>query len=269
MSTPHQPPQGSGHQDWQQNAGPAAPYGSAPGQAYGSAPGQAGAPQYGEPYGQQQGQEQYGQPAQPYGEQQYGQQAQQAPQYGQQPQPYGQPGQPYEQQAQPYGQHPAASGQPGQYDPSQGQQGGQPAYGSAAPQQGAPQGFAQAQAVQQKPSAPSRPGSVMGPLSVRDLGLLGAALLALICLFLPFVRTGGFGFYLDSLVWSWSFWGMAMVFMGALSLVAAGLLTLLHKTIPTFTPRIGSFTIAQVTTVLVSVSFTANFLHIKIGRAHV
>src|SRR5699024_5140632 len=187
----------------------------------------------------------------------------------QQGQGYGQPALPYEQQGQPYGQQPAASGQPGQFDPSQGQfdpsqgqQGGQPAYGSAAPQQGAPHGFAQAPAVQQRPSAPARPGSVMGPLSVRDLGLLGAALLALLCLVLPFVRTGGFGFYLDSLVWSWSFWGMGMVFMGALPLVAAGLLTVLHKTIPTFPPRVGSFTIAQLTTVLVSVSFTANFLHI-------
>lgn len=248
MSTPHQPPQGPGHQEWPSSGGPAAPYGSAPGQ--GAAPA----------YGQQQGQ----QAQQAYGSQPQGYAAQpQAGQYGQQGQPYGQPtygSQP--QQA--YGSQPQAAGYQGQPQGAYGSapqgyhQPGQPqAYGSQ-PQQG----FAQAQGQQPGPAAPKRPGAVLGPLSIRDLGLLIAGVIAFISLLIPFYRVPFATNYLETVVFTWSFWGMGMVVLGALTLIVAALLTVLHKTVPAFPGRVGSFTIAQVTTVLASVSFAVNFINI-------
>lgn len=278
MSTPYQPPQGSGHQEWgQPGADPAAQYGSAGAPAYGAQQ-QYGQQQYGQ---DQYGQAQYGQ--QPYGQAQYGQGQHGQQQYGQAPygaseQAYGSqgqqfaPGQPAQGQSTPQGQQ-FAQGQPMQgqpmqsgagYDPYAQQHGSMPgAYGSGPAAYGsAPQGV-QMQNAHGGTGSTARPGSLLGPLSLRDLMLLVAALLSFIGMVTPFFRFGAFSMsYLESSVFSWSFWGMGMVFLGILPLIVAGVLTLLHKTVSGFPARLGSLSIAQVTSVLASVAFAANIINV-------
>ena len=278
MSTPYQPPQGSGHHEWGQPGGdPAAQYGSAEAPAYG-APQQYGQQQYGQQqYDQQQyGQQPYGAPAQAYGSQ--GQQfaapgqayGSQGPGYGAPEQAYGSQGQQF---AAPQGQQFAPQGQqmqtgPG-YDPYAQQYGSMPgAYGSGpAAYASAPQG-AQMRNAHGGSGSSARPGSLLGPLSLRDLMLLVAALLAFIGMVTPFFRFGGLSMgYGASTVFSWSFWGMGMVFLGILPLIVAGVLTLLHKTVSGFPPRLGSLSIAQATSVLASVAFTANIINVFTAAA--
>ena len=298
MSTPYQPQEGSGRHEWgAPGADPAAQHGSAGAPAY-SGQQQDGQHPYGAPV--QQG---YGSQGQPYGapvQQGYGSQGQQfAPQpHDSQSQfaPYGQSYGPYDHGAQAYGSQPHAYGSPGQaygsqpqpmqpgagHDPYAQQYGsmpgaygpGQSAYGSVP--QGAPTQAPYAQnahAGGARGAAPERrPGSLLGPLSLRDLMLLVAALLAFIGMVTPFFRVGGFTMsYGMSTVFSWTFWGMGMVFLGILPLIIAGILTLLHKTVPGFPARLGSLSIAQVTSVLASVAFTASIINVltSAGILHV
>src|SRR5699024_7390667 len=150
MSTPYQPPQGSGHQEWgQPGADPAAQHGSA------GVPSAGDAQQPGDP--QQYGQQPYGAAAhvsqgQPYGSQgqAYGAQWQQ---YGDPSQQYA-PAQQYGSQGQAYGAQGYGAGSGPHVQQPQGAYGSSPqaAYGAglqgAHPMQGAPTGT----------KAPARPG---------------------------------------------------------------------------------------------------------------
>lgn len=290
MSTPSQPPQGSGPQDWPTPSGAHASDATAPGTVGAPQYGSAHAPQYGQAGEQVQAGE-YGQSSQ-FGQPEYGQQAAPSPQYGSAHAPqYGQPGQQGQYGQPAFGSAPAQSAQPAAYGAASygSVPQGAAAYGSAphagAPQGSAPMGYSQPGAGQpdaapqgyaaqgyapqsQQPlsgagprtTAERRPGSVAGPLSIRDLGLMAAAVLAFLGMLLPYFRFG-YG-YFDAMVFSWSFWGLGMILLGVVSLLVAGVLTLLHKVVPGFPARVGSYTIAQVTTVLVSVSFAVNFIQL-------
>lgn len=234
MSTPYQP-SGSEPQ-WGQQPGPYGASGPQQPGSYGEQPGTLG-PQSG-PFG-----EQAGGPGQAYGSQTgpaYG--SQPAGQYGSQPgQAYGsQPGQTYGSQPGPYG-APQAAGPAGY---------GQPGYGQA--------GYGQAPVKEKKPGA-----GIIGPLTLRDILLLVGALFALVGLVTPVL---GFDFsssYLDNhrtWVWNWNGLAMMWLFLGMLTILAAGILTLLNKVVRGFPQRIGSLSPDQLIAVLTAVGFATNFL---------
>ena len=202
-------PQSDVHGD--QTGGPGPAYGSQAGQAYGSQPaGQYGS-QPAQAYGSQPGQAYGSQPAGQYGSQPgqaYGSGPVQA--YGSQPGPY---------DAQQAG-GPAGYGQPGY---------GQPGYGQA--------GYGQAPVKEKKPGA-----GIIGPLTLRDILLLVGSLFALIALVTPVLGFAfGEGFRERTWIWSWmpnfSWNGFALMWLilGMLTILAAGILTLLNKVAVSYT----------------------------------
>ncbi|WP_180953245.1 hypothetical protein [Brevibacterium ihuae] len=254
MSTPY-PPSGSEPQ-WGQQPGQfggsgvpqPGPYGSQPG-PYGSQPG---------PYGSQSaGQQDPGaQPGQAYGSQPAGQYGSQPGQvYGSQPAgQYGSgPGQPYGSQPGAYGSQPAVQSDP--YSASQ------PAAAAGYGQSGYGQpGYGQAPAKEKKPGA-----GIIGPLTLRDILLLVSALFAFIAMVTPVLGFDfGSSFGIDSgsrsWVWGWSAFSLLWLVLGMLTILAAGVLTLLNKVVRGFPQRIGSLSPDQLISVLTAVAFATNFL---------
>ncbi|WP_051298161.1 hypothetical protein [Brevibacterium album] len=293
--------QGPGGQDLGgQGLSPQAPqYGSQPvygdqqgGQQYGTGAGYGALPEYGSQpgYGAQPGQGEQGYGAQPGS---YGQGADygQGTDYGQGG-GYGQPadhgyaaGDQGAYGVDPYGAQTAAaqSGIPGQAGYPQPAYGSQPqqAYAQQGydPQAYAPQGYEQQAHAQQAyaqqayaqgqqgygaaPSKPKLPGAVAGPLSIRDLALLVSALFALVAMAVPFYGYSFSGFSPGgSWIWHWTFTHVGLLFLGVLPLLIAGVLALLQKVVTGFPARIGSLSVDQVISVLTSVSFAANLVHI-------
>ena len=237
MSSP-QHPTGSGPQPWQdqppqqpgQNMpqpggqppahGPGpGPFGSAPGPAYGSAPGQ----QYGSaPYGSAPGQN-VSAPG-PYGS---------GPaQYGSAPGPYGSAPAQYGSAPGPYGSAPGPYGSaPGPYGSAPGQFGAAPA-----------------------PKQASGPG-LIGPLTLRDLFLLFAGLLALITLFVPY-RDYGF----DTMtLWHWNVADMGALVFNVLAILLLATAVLVNK-LGSGRLRVGSLSLDQFISVLSAMAFTYAFI---------
>ncbi|WP_209325511.1 hypothetical protein [Brevibacterium renqingii] len=244
MSSP-QHPTGSGPQPWQdqppqhpgQNtpqaggqppaygSGPG-PYGSAPGQAYGSAPGQYGSAP--------------------------GQNASAPGAYGSAPGPYGSPA-PYGSAPGPYGSAPGPYGSgPGPYGSGPGPYGSGPGpYGSGPGQFGAGPGqFGAAPAPKQR----SGPG-LIGPLTLRDLFLLFAGLLAFITLFVPY-RDYGFE---TTTLWHWNVADMGALVFTVLSILLLATAVLVNK-LGNGRLRIGSLSLDQFISVLSAMAFTYAFI---------
>ena len=229
MSSP-QHPTGSGPQPWQdqppqypgQNA--QQPGGQPP--AYGSGPGQFGSapgPAYGSapgPYGSA--------PGQPAAQGPYGS----APaQYGSGPGPYG--------------------SAPGQYGSAPGPYGSSPGPYGSAPGQGQ---FGQAPAPKQR----TGPG-ILGPLTLRDLFLLFAGLLAFIALFVPY-RGYSYGFGRETTtLWHWNVADMGALVFGVLTILLIVAAVLVNK-LGNSRLRVGSLSLDQFISVLSAIAFTYVFI---------
>lgn len=220
-------------------SGPSAPYGSGPG-PYGPGQGQYGSGQGG--YGSGQGG--YGAAPGPYGSGpgQYGSGPNQNPygpgqgQYGSASGPYGSgPGQ-YGAAQEPYG-----SG-PGQYGSGPGQYGAAPGpYGSGPGQYGAAPG----------PRRPRRTGGgLIGPLTLRDLFLLFAGLLAFIALFVPY-KTFRF---ISIPLWSWNIDSLGTLVFTVLAILVIAAAVLMNK-LGSGRLRVGSLGLDQFISVLSAVAF--------------
>ncbi len=103
---------------------------------------------------------------------------------------------------------------------------------------------------------------MLGPLTVRDILLLVGALFALVGMVAPVYRfdapfgDGGANLW----VWNWAGGSLAWALMGMLTVVAAGVISLLNKLIAGFPQRIGSLSPDQLIAVLTTVGFATNFL---------
>lgn len=222
MSSP-QHPTGSGPQPWQdqppQYPGQNAQQPGGQPPAYGSGPGQFGAAP--------------------------------APAYGSAPGPYGSaPGQPAAQG--PYGSAPAQYGSgPGPYGSAPGQYGSAPGPYGSAPGQGQ---FGQAPAPKRK----TGPG-ILGPLTLRDLFLLFAGLLAFIALFVPY-RSYSYGFgHETTTLWHWNVADMGALVFGVLTILLLVAAVLVNK-LGSSRLRVGSLSLDQFISVLSAIAFTYVFI---------
>jgi hypothetical protein len=222
MSSP-QHPTGSGPQPWQdqppQYPGQNAQQPGGQPPAYGSGPGQFGSAP--------------------------------GPAYGSAPGPYGSaPGQPAAQG--PYGSAPAQYGSgPGPYGSAPGQYGSAPGPYGSAPGQGQ---FGQAPAPKQK----TGPG-ILGPLTLRDLFLLFAGLLAFIALFVPY---RGYSYGLGSgtmTLWHWNVADMGALVFGVLTILLIVAAVLVNK-LGNSRLRVGSLSLDQFISVLSAIAFTYVFV---------
>ncbi|WP_420097866.1 hypothetical protein [Brevibacterium sediminis] len=222
MSSP-QHPTGSGPQPWQdqppQYPGQNAQQPGGQPPAYGSGPGQFGSAP--------------------------------GPGYGSAPGPYGSaPGQPAAQG--PYGSAPAQYGSgPGPYGSAPGQYGSAPGPYGSAPGQGQ---FGQAPAPKQK----TGPG-ILGPLTLRDLFLLFAGLLAFIALFVPY---RGYDYGLGSettTLWHWNVADMGALVFGVLTILLIVAAVLVNK-LGNSRLRVGSLSLDQFISVLSAIAFTYVFV---------
>ena len=222
MSSP-QHPTGSGPQPWQdqppQYPGQNAQQPGGQPPAYGSGPGQFGSAP--------------------------------GPAYGSAPGPYGSaPGQPAAQA--PYGSAPAQYGSgPGPYGSAPGQYGSAPGPYGSAPGQGQ---FGQAPAPKQK----TGPG-ILGPLTLRDLFLLFAGLLAFIALFVPY-RGYSYGFGRETTtLWHWNVADMGALVFGVLTILLIVAAVLVNK-LGNSRLRVGSLSLDQFISVLSAIAFTYVFI---------
>lgn len=178
-----------------------------------------------------------------------------------QPGPYGSgPGQPGPGGPGPFGSgpqqpgpHHQGPGGPGPYGSGPGPEGPGPMGGPGQPGPGGPFG-GPGQPGGPAAGAPKAPGTVLGPLSIRDLLLIVAAVLALISLVTPLVRFDIVSQYIFDGGRSFIPWRFTLLF-GVLPILAAAILTVLNKTVSGFPPRIGSMSPDQLISPLVSVSF--------------
>lgn len=173
------------------------------------------------------------------------------PAYGSAPGPYGSaPGQPAAQG--PYGSAPAQYGSgPGPYGSAPGQYGSAPGPYGSAPGQGQ---FGQAPAPKQK----TGPG-ILGPLTLRDLFLLFAGLLAFIALFVPY---RGYSYGLGSgtmTLWHWNVADMGALVFGVLTILLIVAAVLVNK-LGNSRLRVGSLSLDQFISVLSAIAFTYVFV---------
>ena len=222
MSSP-QHPTGSGPQPWQdqppQYPGQNAQQPGGQPPAYGSGPGQFGSAP--------------------------------GPAYGSAPGPYGSaPGQPAAQG--PYGSAPAQYGSgPGPYGSAPGQYGSAPGPYGSAPGQGQ---FGQAPAPKRK----TGPG-ILGPLTLRDLFLLFAGLLAFIALFVPY-RSYSYGFgHETTTLWHWNVADMGALVFGVLAILLIVAAVLVNK-LGSSRLRVGSLSLDQFISVLSAIAVTYVFI---------
>lgn len=222
MSSP-QHPTGSGPQPWQdqppQHPGQNAQQPGGQPPAYGSGPGQFGSAP--------------------------------GPAYGSGPGPYGSaPGQSAAQG--PYGSAPAQYGSgPGQYGSAPGQYGSAPGPYGSAPGQGQ---FGQAPAPKRK----TGPG-ILGPLTLRDLFLLFAGLLAFIALFVPY-RGYSYGVGSETVtLWHWNVADMGALVFGVLTILLIVAAVLVNK-LGNSRLRVGSLSFDQFISVLSAIAFTYVFI---------
>ncbi|MGJ5724629.1 hypothetical protein ACSBQT_09640 [Brevibacterium sp. H602] len=173
------------------------------------------------------------------------------PAYGSAPGPYGSaPGQPAAQG--PYGSAPAQYGSgPGPYGSAPGHYGSAPGPYGSAPGQGQ---FGQAPAPKQK----TGPG-ILGPLTLRDLFLLFAGLLAFIALFVPY---RGYSYGLGSgtmTLWHWNVADMGALVFGVLTILLIVAAVLVNK-LGNSRLRVGSLSLDQFISVLSAIAFTYVFV---------
>ncbi|WP_152348584.1 hypothetical protein [Brevibacterium sp. CFH 10365] len=172
------------------------------------------------------------------------------PAYGSAPGPYGSaPGQPVAAQG-PYGSAPGQYGSgPGPYGSAPGQFGSAPGpYGSA------PGQFGQAPAPKQK----TGPG-ILGPLTLRDLFLLFAGLLAFIALFVPY-RGYSYGFGRETTtLWHWNVADMGALVFAVLTILLIVAAVLVNK-LGNSRLRVGSLSLDQFISVLSAIAFTYGFI---------
>lgn len=222
MSSP-QHPTGSGPQPWQdqppQHPGQNAQQPGGQPPAYGSGPGQFGSAP--------------------------------GPAYGSAPGPYGSaPGQSAAQG--PYGSAPAQYGSgPGPYGSAPGQYGSAPGPYGSAPGQGQ---FGQAP----EPKRKTGPG-ILGPLTLRDLFLLFAGLLAFIALFVPY---RGYSYDVGSetvTLWHWNVADMGALVFGVLTILLIVAAVLVNK-LGNSRLRVGSLSFDQFISVLSAIAFTYVFI---------
>ncbi|MCT2359465.1 hypothetical protein M3G54_13895 [Brevibacterium casei] len=237
MSSPHHPT-GPGAPQWREEPGPhPGPNGQpSAGSQYGQGPGNPGP---GGQYGQGPG-GQYGQGPGPYG----------PDAQGGQPTPYGSgPG--------PYGSGPAQHGSgPGPYGSGPGQYGQAPGqYGSGpGPYGSGPGQFGPGPA----PQRPRRTGpGLLGPLTLRDLFLLFAGLLALIVLFVPYKNYD----IITMSLWSWNIDAMGTFVFVVLAILLIVGAVLMNK-LGTGRMRVGSLGLDQFISVLSSVAFAFAFVQL-------
>lgn len=173
------------------------------------------------------------------------------PGYGSAPGPYGSaPGQPAA--PGPYGSAPAQYGSgPGPYGSAPAQYGSAPGPYGSAPGQGQ---FGQAPAPKQK----TGPG-ILGPLTLRDLFLLFAGLLAFIALFVPY---RGYSYGLGSgtmTLWHWNVADMGALVFGVLTILLIVAAVLVNK-LGNSRLRVGSLSLDQFISVLSAIAFTYVFV---------
>ncbi|MEL7583683.1 hypothetical protein [Brevibacterium casei] len=249
MSSPHHPT-GPGAPQWRDQPGPHPGPNSQPpaGGQYGHGPGgQAPGGQYGQGPGGQAPGGQYGQGPGPYGPDAQG--GQPTP-YGSGPGPYGSGPAQYGSGPGPYGSGPGQYGQaPGQYGSGPSQYGSGPGpYGSG------PGQFGSGPA----PQRPRRTGpGLVGPLTLRDLFLLFAGLLALIVLFVPYKNYD----IITMPLWSWNIDSMGTLVFVVLAILLIVGAVLMNK-FGNGRMRVGSLGLDQFISVLSSVAFAFAFVQL-------
>ncbi|MBE8145930.1 hypothetical protein IOD13_01805 [Brevibacterium casei] len=249
MSSPHHPT-GPGAPQWRDQPGPHPGPNSQPpaGGQYGQGPGgQAPGGQYGQGPGGQAPGGQYGQGPGPYGPDAQG--GRPTP-YGSGPGPYGSGPAQYGSGPGPYGSGPGQYGQaPGQYGSGPSQYGSGPGpYGSG------PGQFGSGPA----PRRPRRTGpGLVGPLTLRDLFLLFAGLLALIVLFVPYKNYD----IITMPLWSWNIDSMGTLVFVVLAILLIVGAVLMNK-FGNGRMRVGSLGLDQFISVLSSVAFAFAFVQL-------
>src|SRR5699024_898272 len=182
----------------------------------------------------------------------------QPPAYGSGPGPFGSAPGPYS--SAPYGSAPGQNASaPGPYGPGPAQYGSAPGpygsapgpYGSApGPYGSAPGQFGAAPAPKQRSGA-----GLIGPLTLRDLFLLFAGLLALITLFVPY-RDSAF----DTMtLWHWNVADMGALVFNVLAILLLATAVLVNK-LGSGRLRVGSLSLDQFISALSAMAFTYAFI---------
>lgn len=190
----------------------------------------------------------------------------QPPAYGSGPGQFGSaPGPAYGSAPAPYGSAPGQSAAQGPYGSARAQYGSGPGpYGSAPGQYGSapgPYGSAPGQGQFGQAPAPKRktgPG-ILGPLTLRDLFLLFAGLLAFIALFVPY-RGYSYGVGSETVtLWHWNVADMGALVFGVLTILLIVAAVLVNK-LGNSRLRVGSLSLDQFISVLSAIAFTYVFV---------
>lgn len=195
--------------------------------------------------------------------------------------PYGSaPGRPGPYGSGPYGSAPSQQGPsgatpgrpgPGQFGSGPGSYGSGPGPAGAGPYGSAPGPYGSAPGQPMPgafgpgpmgaPAAPKRTGpGLLGPLTLRDLFLLFAGLLALIVLMVPYMTFGAFtGGAL--FIWHWNVDMMTSLFLAALPLLGVAVAVLVNK-FGSGRLRVGSLSLDQAIGATTTMVFAVSFLHL-------